>query len=235
MDNYQYIDNYICHTYYPPAAPITTPDHLKQQFESTIGDDGRNTAINDKSPQDQSLQPTTTTTNNTVNHQPPHQQTNNNNDGDGVIITGADLIDDNAIIVTPKLHQLHGILFFGSTRAFNAQINPLLDPEFIIIDCNDVLFTDYSASTALCTLVKTYSDFNKRCKIVNVHSLQSQRTLLRDKALGKVLSRINPTTYVVMTAYELEQRRKAKEIAKKSKRENGQLVKLSQQQQIEQQ
>lgn len=95
---------------------------------------------------------------------------------------------------------------------------PALDPEFTVIDCSAVILTDYSASTAFQTILKQYSELNKRCKLMHLDNPQSRKTVLRDRDLRRILSRIDETTYIVLTQDELTLRRRAKDRLKQDKK-----------------
>jgi SulP family sulfate permease len=248
VPDYKIIDDFICYHYIPPTERIGNPtvlpsskkDHIDHQppissrnspssnpnevpktIHSDDSDDSDDSDASDEE-NDQHIQ--------NVDQKSPtidpkalflEPITENNTLDDLYMVTGDDIINENAVIANLRLYRLTGTLFFGSVRAVSSEIFPTIDPEFNILDFNEVLLTDYSSSTSLVTLLSQYSDLNKRCKLVHVNGLQAKKTILRDHVLRKMLSRVDKSTYIVLTAHELKIRKAMKLHEKELKKGKG--------------
>jgi hypothetical protein len=237
LDNYKILDYYICYHYVPEPVHIHNPHAIQSPKESNQSQKGPNQSTQSQDRQNGQGSPeidngindiapgVTTTTDNIDNAESVIEKNENNpnpdpsSPSDLIIINPTDIINQAAFIIpNVRLYRLSGIVFFGSVRAITLNIIPALDPEFTIIDCNDVVLTDYSASTALAGILQQYSELGKRCKLIHVNSNQGTKTMLRDRNLTKLLSRLDETTYIVLTKDELRLRGELKEVGRKEKK-----------------
>ncbi len=102
-----------------------------------------------------------------------------------------------------RTYRIEGPIFFGSSNSLLSYFTPSLDPSLILIDLQDSLINDYSASSALCKIATRYQSLGKIIILDNL-TPKSVRQCHRSKDFMKLMKQTSPTSFRLLSLQEIK-------------------------------